>query len=44
MIPALRVLFAGPKCHDTCTMGTVYLISLHDNYQQLHLAHRLNAF
>ena len=44
MIPALQVLFTGPKCHDTCTAGTMYLLSLHDNYQWLHLVCRLNAF
>ena len=44
MIPALQVLFAGPKCCDTHTAGTVYLLSLRDNYQQLHFVHRLNTY
>ena len=44
MIPALQVLFAGPKCCDACTVGTVYLLSLHENYQRLHLARRLNMY
>ena len=25
-------------------MGTAYLLSLHDNYQWLHLVHRLNMY
>ena len=44
MILVLQVLFAGPKCCDTRTAGTVYLLSLRDNYQQLHLTHRLNMY
>ena len=44
MIPVLRVLFAGPRCCDTRTAGTVYLLSLCDNYQQLHLPCRLNTY
>ena len=38
------LLFVGPKCCDTCTMGTVYLFSLCDNYQWVHLAHMLNTY
>ena len=44
MIPALRALFAGPKCRDTRTAGTVYLVSLRDNYQRLHSVRRLNTY
>ena len=44
MIPALQVLFAGPKCHGTGTTGIVYLLSFCNYYQWLHLVHRLNTF
>ena len=44
MVPALQVLFAGPKCCDARTVGTVYLLSLRENCQPLHLAHRLNMY
>ena len=44
MIPASRVLFAGPKYRDTRTSGTMYLLSLRNNYQRLHLASRLNTY
>ena len=44
VIPALRVLFVGPKCRDTRTAGIVYLLSLCGNYQRLHLARRLNMY
>ena len=44
VIQALRVLFDRPKCCDTRTAGTVYLLSLRDNYQRLHLVRRLNTY
>ena len=44
MIPVLRVLFAGTKCRDTRTAGTLCLLSLRDNYQRLHLVRRLNTY
>ena len=44
MTPILWVLFAGPKYCDTHTAGTVYLLSLHDNYQRLYLVRKLNTY